>query len=469
MSDELKADEHRDYNHIDEVYKTLIKPIRDDFISAIIKEATSPEAYSPWDANLSWFERWDPGNKLKFLVRNWASNWLSNFSKRDFPYVYIMNGNSNSLDELFYRSNNLAFKKDDYSYYLRWHENAGKTHQALTEPKDVDEMVVSWPGYSQGDRTELDFALKCNPKKLHLDCAYLGLVEPSAIDASVFETVSISLSKSFSLPFNRIALLFSRREIPQLSILNNIGYVNLSAVNLASALVEQVPADYWWKKYSSKLESVCKRYNLTPSKSIMFAYDKHGRRLSLAPYWRAEEFYCNHIDISEETYVQIQKEIEQFYQNNPVPESYFKIINCRTVLEALPTFKKWCSANKINPIKVAYISTPANTRQSPHMDDGDELLAVNFPVSNTENVHTEMWDEDGLASVRLLTKGTMIPYYRYLVSGVPVKAQYVLDKPVILNIKKVHSVVNNTDKPRVSLSFRFYNDPWHLTNGKSNG
>jgi hypothetical protein len=43
MSDQLRADEYRDLNHIDEFYKTLIKPIRDDFISSIINEANKPE------------------------------------------------------------------------------------------------------------------------------------------------------------------------------------------------------------------------------------------------------------------------------------------------------------------------------------------------------------------------------------------------------------------------------------------
>ncbi len=469
MYDHLKSDEHRDFNHHDEFYKTLIKPIRDDFISKLIEDATIPESYSPWDKDLTYRERWDPTIELKMLVRSWASKWMQNFNKRNFPFVYIMNGNSDYLNDLFHRVDNIAFKKGDYSYYSKWHYRLNKPCQILTEPREVEDMVVSWPGYSNGDNTELDFALQCNPKRLHLDCAYLGLVEPATIDVANFQTVSISLSKSLAIPYNRISILFSKTELPDIEILNKIGYVNLSAVHLAIHLLKNIPHDYWWNTYGSNLENVCRRYELTPTKSMMFAYDKHGRRLALAPYLRAESFYYNYLDISAETYAKISDEIAEFYKNRPVDESYFKIVNCHEVLEALPTFKKWCTANKINPIKVAYISTPANTRQSPHMDDGPELFAINFPVINAEEIETEMWDEDGLASVRLITKGTQIPYYRYLVKDVPVKARYILDRPVILNIKKVHSVVNNTDKPRVSLSFRFYNDPWHLINGKSNG
>jgi hypothetical protein len=465
MSDQIKADEHRDLNHPDEFYKTLIKPIRDDFISSIINEATKPETYSPWDKELHWKERWDPKEKLKRLTTKWASNWLINLTKRNFPYVYVMNGNSNSLDELFRRVDNITFKRGDYSYYSEWHNRTGKQCQILEEPRSVRDMVVSWPGYSQGDRTELDFALQCNPERLHLDCAYLGLAEPDQIDVTNFETISVSFSKSLSIPYNRISILYSKKEIPEIEILNNIGYINLSGVNLATALLEKMPQTYWWDNYGSKIEKVCTRYNLTPTKSIMFAYDKHGRRLGMAPYWHAEAFYSTPVRVG--NFADIKKEIDQFYIDNPIPDSYFKIIDCRRVLEALPSFKKWCSANKINPIKVAYISTAPNTRQSPHKDDGDEILAINFPVINNNGVVTEQWDEDGLSSIKLMTKGTYIPYYRYLVSGVEPQSKYILDKPVVLNIKKVHSVVNNTDKPRVSLSFRFYNDPWHLINGES--
>jgi hypothetical protein len=466
MSDQLRADEYRDLNHIDEFYKTLIKPIRDDFISSIINEANKPETYSPWDNQFNWAERHRPIIKLKRLTTKWASNWLIGLSNRNFPYIYIMNGNSHSLDELFRRVDNIAFKKNDYTYYSQWHFRQGKQYQVLEKPQPVSDMVVSWPGYSNGDSTELDFALQCNPERLHLDCAYLGLAEPNQIDVSRFETISISFSKSLSIPYNRISVLYSKNPIPELEILNKIGYVNLSGVNLANALLEKVPHDYWWNNYGNKIEKLCANHDLTPTKSILFAYDKSGRRLGLAPHWYAESFYSDYINV--DLYDDIKKEIDQFYIDNPVPDSYFKIINCHKVMEALPSFRKWCEINKLTPIKVAYISTPPNKRQSPHKDDGQEILAINFPVINNDGVITEQWDEDGLSSIKLMTKETHIPYYRYLVSGVEPQASYILNKPVILNVKKVHSVVNNTDKPRVSLSFRFYSDPWHLINGKSN-
>ena len=289
MSNNVTSEQLPDFNHPDELYKTLIKPIRDDFISGIIDQANTSDTFSPWDKDLSWKERQAPIIELKTLVKNWASNWLENLDKRNFPFIYIMNGNSDYLNDLFRRRPNIAFKKGDYSYYSKWHQRLGLHCGVLTEPAPVEDIVVSWPGYNYGDSTELDFARKCNPVRLHLDCAYLGLVEPIKTDVTGFETVAISLSKSFAIPYNRISVVFSKTELPDLEILNKIGYVNLDAVKIAVKLLKSVPHDYWWKTYSGKIAEVCQRHGLTPTKSIMFAYDKYGRRLSLAPYLREQQ------------------------------------------------------------------------------------------------------------------------------------------------------------------------------------
>jgi hypothetical protein len=458
----MVSDERRDFNRPDEKYKLLIKPIRDEFLQSIIQEMGS-DVYSPVDAEYNWRERTKPINELKEVFIEWSKDWFKNLN--EFKYVYVTNGNSESLNELFHRTTDIAFKNTDYSYYSHWHQFSRKPHRVIITPEKTNEMVVSWPGYSNGDDTELAFARQCSPEKLHLDCAYLGLTEPPTdpVDATEFETISVSFSKTLAIPYNRIGLLFSKRPIAGFEVLSRVFYANLSGVKMATEIMKRMPITYWWDNYGCKLETVCKKYDLVPTKCILFAYDVHNRRLGISAYWKAESFYRQYVSIDENTYADIKKEIQAFYETHPIPDSYFKIINCYEVMEALPSFKKWCLANRLpSPVKVAYISTPPNTRQSPHKDDGPELLGLNFPVANYDQVTTDMWDEGKLSSVRLTTKGTYIPYYRYLVNGIEPEASYVLSKPVILNIKKVHSVNNTTDLPRVSLSFRFERDPWEI-------
>jgi hypothetical protein len=170
-----------------------------------------------------------------------------------------------------------------------------------------------------------------------------------------------------------------------------------------------------------------------------------------------DNFYFNYIDIPYDL-----NEVQTFYKNNPIPNGYFTIQDINVVLAALPSIKKWFEDNNCKPNKVAYISTLANVVQPPHKDNSDQVLAVNFPVDNCDEVKTVFYDDTNVKSVLLHTHATNIPYHHYLLGGREPTTHYILSKPVILNVKKIHSVVNTTNKNRISLSFRFEQDPWHL-------
>ena len=270
---------------MDNFYNKLIKPIRDKCFNDVITNSKI-DVYSPYDKEFSWAERTIPITEFKNNTLSYTSEWLIGLDK--FPFMYVMNGNSHSLDIIFRKFNNIAFKKNDYLYYSGWHNYANKPFQELEYPRDVNDIVFTWPGYSNGDNNELEFALKTNAKRMHLDCAYLGLVEPKSIDVSNFETVSISFSKTLSIPYNRISILFSKNEISELTLLNKLGYVNLSGVKLANHIMHNIPLSYWWDTYGHNINNICYKNNLSPTKSILFAY-KNNSRISLAPFWNVNQ------------------------------------------------------------------------------------------------------------------------------------------------------------------------------------
>jgi hypothetical protein len=266
----------------DEYYRSRIKPLRDDFISSIIASATDAIT-SPYDKEFNWAERLGPMKRLQVTTLKWCSNWLIGLDK--FPHMYVTNGNTDYLLGLFNRTNKLSWKKDDYSYYQHWHEVTGKPYTELTEPADVDDLVVSWPGYNYGNNMEVEFANQCTAKRRHLDCAYLGVVKPITLDVSDYETVGISFSKTLAIPYNRIGVCFSKTEIKDIDILNKIGYVNLSGVKLATHLMNNLPPDYFWNNYGGdRLLDLCKKHGLTPTDSILIAFENE-KRIGLAPYW----------------------------------------------------------------------------------------------------------------------------------------------------------------------------------------
>lgn len=265
-------------------YKKLIKPIRDTELSNIIKNINSKDL-CPYDEKLNFQERLIGIDELKYKIQKWSSDWIVGLE--NFNYVYVLNGNTDNINTIFFTNSELMhWNKYDYTYYKYWHVNNQKQYLELEKSKKVSSIIASWPGYSQGDDTEINFALLCNADKIHVDIAYMGLTKPIKLDVKNFQTVSISFSKTLSIPYNRISLLYSKNKIPHLEILNNIGYVNLSGVNLVNKILDHFSLNYWWEKYSKYLDVLCKNNNLIKTNCILFAYDSQGNRVSLAEYWR---------------------------------------------------------------------------------------------------------------------------------------------------------------------------------------
>jgi hypothetical protein len=170
-----------------------------------------------------------------------------------------------------------------------------------------------------------------------------------------------------------------------------------------------------------------------------------------------DNFYFNYIDIPYDL-----NEVQAYYNSTPVTSGNFTLQDINKVLDALPSIKQWFKDNNCKPNKVAYISTDGYFVQPPHKDNSDQILAVNFPVSNCETVKTVFYDDTNVTAILKYTRAYNIPYYHYEIDKKAPIAEYILSKPVILNVKKIHSVVNNSNKDRVSLSFRFEEEPWHL-------
>jgi len=268
-------------NH--EFYRRLIKPIRDEYILSIIKQVPS-EIFSPWDKELTWDERVRPIIELRKKFTTWGKDLVSGLDS--FQYMYVMNGNTDSLNTLFTDAKHgTAWKRGDYSYYKHWHSIRTKDHKELDQPTNVPSIIASWPGYTWGNCEQFNFANECNAVHKHLDCAYLALTAPAAVDISNFQTASFSFSKTLAIPYNRISILFSKTEIESLAIMNKLGYVNLSGVRLVNHILDQLPANYWWDKYGPMLDDLCRKNNLGKTDCILFAY-KGDSRISLAEYWR---------------------------------------------------------------------------------------------------------------------------------------------------------------------------------------
>ena len=165
-----------------------------------------------------------------------------------------------------------------------------------------------------------------------------------------------------------------------------------------------------------------------------------------------------HIDELEEILAEIAK-LQSSIVSLP---GKFRIIDTESTLAALPILNKWFEENSLDVKLIAYISCAANTTQEVHLDSGDCELALNFPVINCENVITDFFEYKEQNLTLKYTMGTNLPYLFYDITGMNIISSLNLVKPTILNIKMPHRVVNHTDLERISISFRFMEDPWKL-------
>jgi hypothetical protein len=263
------------------LYKSLIKPLRDNKINELLNLAPL-DIYSPYDKKFSLSERFDPIKELRNTLVTWSQPAIAGLDT--FPYTYVANGNTEWLNHLFAsNSGTIAWKKGDYSYYKLCATSFDKEFTELENPQEIDDLILSWPGYAYGDSTELDFAKRCKSARLHLDVAYLGTTSPIQTDVSEFETVAITLSKTLAIPYNRISMVFSKHSIPTYDIMNSIGYVNLSGVNIANYLLKHIDIGYFWNTYNSLYQNICDKLELTPTQCILTAYAK-TQRISTASF-----------------------------------------------------------------------------------------------------------------------------------------------------------------------------------------
>lgn len=175
-----------------------------------------------------------------------------------------------------------------------------------------------------------------------------------------------------------------------------------------------------------------------------------------------KDFLFKILDIDSVSFEKIKDEISVFNKSIESVPGRFTIVDKESALNALPTIVEWFKKNNLEVRQIAHISIGAHITQQAHIDSGEPELALNFPVLNCDNVTTEFFKLEQQDLTIQYTIGTNLPYHHFNSDNKNIIGSFSLMQPTLLNIKMPHRVVNNTDLERISLSFRFKKDPWHL-------
>ena len=128
-----------------------------------------------------------------------------------------------------------------------------------------------------------------------------------------------------------------------------------------------------------------------------------------------------------------------------------------------PLIHNWFRSVGLEPKICALIVQPGGADQrGTHTDTQPNSLALNFGIKNTAKTHTAFYRVVAGNMVRK-TLANGITWNSYEQATLEELARIDLAKPTIINTKVPHAVINPTQEPRISMSFRFHQDPWHLT------
>jgi hypothetical protein len=221
--------------------------------------------------------KWILGSKL---------NMLSGFEQ--FPYVNIINGCTQFIDNL-YMQGEVQVLKGDYKYHHRLGNWGGTVGSLSTKIPLIIAMPFPSTGAVHNQMTEILDEAQDKGISLHVDGAWLTCCRGINFDLShpAIRSVGISLSKGLGLGWNRIGLRWSKDRVPDsISIMNDFHMELRMSSIVGNYILDNVQPDYLWKNYGDLNAKICKDFDLIPSKAIHMAINQAGYCVGLSPLLR---------------------------------------------------------------------------------------------------------------------------------------------------------------------------------------
>lgn len=148
--------------------------------------------------------------------------------------------------------------------------------------------------------------------------------------------------------------------------------------------------------------------------------------------------------------------------------TFFNPVGAARVYDAIPELKGVMSMLSIDDfvsmavIRVLPSSVAPNFPHADIMPDPDLRIGLNWPVLNCEETYTTFYEKKPGAQPDRVTLPNGLPYERYGYDMVNETHRIKINRPVAIRVDVLHAVVNDTKDLRVTVSFRFKTNPWHL-------
>ena len=228
-----------------------------------------------------------PGIK-KFLdaYPKWiATSKLNKFTGwEDFPYRYISDGTTQSLDWFHYwvmsQGRTLRTFRGEYPYHRDALLDGQWTQDRYIEDSPLrpgDAVLISVPFSASGElHPQFDWLMEeCNKHNIPVlvDCAWFGTCYDIEVNVNhdCVKMVTFSTTKGLSCGNWRSGITFSKIDEGGLQVQTEWGHGVLLSMSIACSLFEAFTPDTIPKRYKEMQHIVCEHYGLKPTRTIHIA------------------------------------------------------------------------------------------------------------------------------------------------------------------------------------------------------
>lgn len=219
-------------------------------------------------------------NKFVDKATEWFLSTKINTIKgmEKFPCVDVIMGCTHFIESFVSKNKwNVQILEREYAYYSLM----GKRPTQVGQLEAGVPLIVSLPNYYYGSRPEWEQILKeCEDKNIdiHIDCAWLTAAKGFTLDFDHPNIKSFAMSMSkYNMSWNRIGLRWSRqRTMDSCTLISTQKKYNELTTACGSFMMDNLPRDYGWEKYSSAIDIICKKFDLEPTMCFYLVKDKQG-------------------------------------------------------------------------------------------------------------------------------------------------------------------------------------------------
>jgi hypothetical protein len=258
----------------------LTKPIRDPEFDNVLRNLK----HLPFsNSKFLLSERFEIIYNFKSILENKIKSYVPGLNK--IQNFYVTNGITNSIDSWITGNIKLGLYDQDYVYYQKIAEARNIECVSINNIENIKQctkIIVSCPfslnGNTEFQQLVIDQCVKYNIP-IFIDLAYLGLTEKFMLDVSKVKdlTIAYSMSKHYSLCFDRIGATWTTKKNEELAILNQVGYVNISGIQKSIELLNTFDENYIFSKYKHKYQEIINQHNLQSTNCVLLAHKNNEK------------------------------------------------------------------------------------------------------------------------------------------------------------------------------------------------